>query len=181
VRIRGRRILQWIRKALLWSLATLLVILVVGAIYQAIATEIDQRNAFPAPGEMVHVGEHRLHMRCIGQGSPTVVLDAGWGYTSVEWSGWVQPEVANYTRVCAYDRAGMGWSEPQPAAPDATQTAAELHTLLEEADEEGPYVLVGHSLAGLYSRVYAERYPDEGRGWCWWTPPTPTSSKDQSW
>jgi pimeloyl-ACP methyl ester carboxylesterase len=164
VRIRGRRILQWIRKALLWSLATLLVILVVGAIYQAIATEIDQRNAFPAPGEMVDVGEHRLHMRCIGQGSPTVVLDAGWGYTSVEWSGWVQPEVANYTRVCAYDRAGMGWSEPQPAAPDATQTAAELHTLLEEADEEGPYVLVGHSLAGLYSRVYAERYPDEVAG-----------------
>jgi pimeloyl-ACP methyl ester carboxylesterase len=154
----------WIRKALLWSLVALLVALVVGAIYQAIATEIDQREAFPGPGEMVDVGEHRLHMNCIGQGSPTVVLDGGWGYTSVEWSGWVQPEVAKHTRVCAYDRAGMGWSEPEPGPPDFTQTADKLHTLLQEADEEGPYVLVGHSLAGLYSRIYAERYPEEVAG-----------------
>jgi pimeloyl-ACP methyl ester carboxylesterase len=113
---------------------------------------------------MVDVGEHRLHMNCIGQGSPTVVLDAGWGYTSVEWSGWAQPEVAKQTRVCAYDRAGMGWSEPEPGAPNATQTTAELHALLREADEQGPYVLVGHSLAGLYSRIYAERYPEEVAG-----------------
>jgi pimeloyl-ACP methyl ester carboxylesterase len=82
----------------------------------------------------------------------------------VEWSGWVQPEVANDTRVCAYDRAGMGWSEPEPGAPDAIQTTAELHTLLQETDEVGPYVLVGHSLAGLYSRIYAERYPEEVAG-----------------
>jgi pimeloyl-ACP methyl ester carboxylesterase len=142
----------------------LLVALIVGAIYQAIATEIDQREAFPGPGEMVEVGEHRVHLNCVGQGSPTVVLDGGWGYTSVEWSGWVQPEVAEHTRVCAYDRAGMGWSEPEPGAPAATQTTAELHTLLQEADEEGPYVLVGHSLAGLYSRIYAERYPEEVAG-----------------
>jgi pimeloyl-ACP methyl ester carboxylesterase len=155
---------RWIRKALLWSLVVLFVALVVGAIYQAIATEIDQREAFPGPGEMVDVGEHRLHMNCIGQGSPTVVLDGGLGYTSVEWSGWVQPEVAKHTRVCAYDRAGMGWSEPGPDPPDATRVASELHTLLQEADEEGPYVLVGHSLAGLYSRIYAERYPEEVAG-----------------
>jgi hypothetical protein len=103
-----RRLTPWIRKALLWSLVALLVALVVGAIYQAIATEIDQREAFPAPGEMVDVGEHRMHLNCVGQGSPTVVLDAGWGYNSVEWSGWVQPEVVKHTRVCAYDRAGMG-------------------------------------------------------------------------
>ena len=138
--------------------------LVAGAVYQAIATEIDQREAFPGPGEMVDVGEHRLHMNCVGQGSPTVVLDAGWGYTSVEWSAWVQPEVAKRTRVCAYDRAGMGWSEPESGPPDATQTTAELHALLQEADEEGPYVLVGHSLAGLYSRIYADRYPEEVAG-----------------
>jgi pimeloyl-ACP methyl ester carboxylesterase len=161
---RGRRLTPWIRKALLWSVVALLVALVVGGIYQAIATEIDQREAFPTPGEMVDVGEHRLHLNCLGQGSPTVVLDGGWGYTSVEWSGRVQPEVANHTRVCAYDRPGMGWSEPEPGAPDATQTTAELHTLLQEADEEGPYVLVGHSLAGLYSRIYAERYPEEVSG-----------------
>jgi pimeloyl-ACP methyl ester carboxylesterase len=156
---------RWFRKALLWSLFVLLLALaVVGAIYQAIATEIDQREAFPGPGEMVDVGDHRLHLNCIGQGRPTVVLDGGWGYTSVEWSGWVQPEVAEHTRVCAYDRAGMGWSEPGPDPPDATRVASELHTLLREADEEGPYVLVGHSLAGLYSRVYADRYPEEVAG-----------------
>jgi pimeloyl-ACP methyl ester carboxylesterase len=160
----GRRLTPWIRKALLWSLVALLVALVAGAIYQAIATEIDQREAFPGPGEMVDVGDHRLHMNCIGQGSPTVVLDGGWGYTSVEWSGWVQPEVAKHTRVCAYDRAGMGWSEPGPSPLDATRVASELHTLLQEADEEGPYVLVGHSLAGLYSRIYADRYPEEVAG-----------------
>jgi pimeloyl-ACP methyl ester carboxylesterase len=159
-----RRLTPWIRKALLWSLVALLVALVVGAIYQAIATEIDQREAFPAPGEMVDVGEHRMHLNCVGQGSPTVVLDAGWGYNSVEWSGWVQPEVVKHTRVCAYDRAGMGWSEPKPGPPNATQTADELHALLQETDEEGPYVLVGHSLAGLYSRIYADRYPEEVAG-----------------
>jgi len=161
---RGRGITRWIRRVLLWSLLALLAVLVVGVIYQAIATEMDKRAAFPGPGEMVEVGEHRLHLNCLGHGSPTVVLDAGWGYTSVEWSGWVQPEVAKQTRVCAYDRAGMGWSEPEPGPPDATQTADELHTVLQEADEEGPYVLVGHSLAGLYSRVYVERYPEEVAG-----------------
>jgi pimeloyl-ACP methyl ester carboxylesterase len=160
----GRRLTPWIRKALLWSLVALLVALVVGAIYQAIATEVDQRAAFPGPGEMVEVGDHRLHLNCVGQGNPTVVLDGGWGYTSVEWSGWVLPEVANHTRVCAYDRAGMGWSEPGPSPPDATRVASQLHALLRAADEEGPYVLVGHSLAGLYSRIYAERYPEEVAG-----------------
>jgi hypothetical protein len=90
----------------------LLMLAVAGAIYQAIATEVDQRSAFPGPGEMVDVGGHRLHMNCLGEGSPTVVLEAGGGYTSVEWSAWVQPEVAEQTRVCAYDRAGTGWSEP---------------------------------------------------------------------
>jgi pimeloyl-ACP methyl ester carboxylesterase len=164
VRSHARKILRWIRKALLWSLVVLLVALVVGAIYQAIGTEIDQREAFPGPGEMVEVGEHRVHLNCLGQGSPTVVLDGGWGYTSVEWSGWVQPEVAEHTRVCAYDRAGMGWSEPGPSPLDANWVASELHTLLQEADEEGPYVLVGHSLAGLYSCIYAKRYPEEVAG-----------------
>ncbi len=72
-----RSVIRWIRRALLWALVPLLVALVIGAIYQAIATEIDQRAAFPGPGEMVDVGEHRLHLSCLGQGSPTVVLDGG--------------------------------------------------------------------------------------------------------
>jgi hypothetical protein len=75
VRGSGRRLSRWIRKALLWSLVPLLVALVVGAIYQTLATEIDQQSASPALGEMVDVVEHRLHLNCVGQGSPTVVLD----------------------------------------------------------------------------------------------------------
>jgi pimeloyl-ACP methyl ester carboxylesterase len=160
----GRRLTPWIKKVLLWSVVALLVSLVVGAIYQGIPTEVDQRAAFPGPGEMVNVGDHRLHMNCVGQGSPTVVLDGGWGYTSVEWSGWVHPEVAKHTRVCAYDRAGLGWSEPGPGPPDATRVASDLHALLREASEEGPDVLVGQSIAGLYSRIYADQYPEEVAG-----------------
>ena len=156
--------MRWIKKTLLWLLVALLMALVIGAIYQALATEADQRSAFPGPGEMVEVGDHRLHLNCVGQGSPTVVLDGGWGYTSVEWTGWVQPDVAKHTRVCSYDRAGMGWSEPGSGPPDANRVPSDLHALLQEANEEGPYVLVGHSLAGLYCRVYAERYPEEVAG-----------------
>jgi pimeloyl-ACP methyl ester carboxylesterase len=85
----------------------------------------------------------------------------------VEWSAWVQSEIAKHTRVCAYDRAGTGWSEPEPGPPDATQTTDELHALLQEADEEGPYVLVSHSLAGRHwrRRVGQGR---SGRGRWWW-------------
>jgi pimeloyl-ACP methyl ester carboxylesterase len=156
--------LRWTGKALLFLVLALFALAVAGAIYQAIATVGDQRRAFPGPGEMVDVGGHRLHINCLGEGSPTVVLEAGGGYTSVEWSAWVQPEVSKHTRVCAYDRAGMGWSEPEPGYTDAEQIARELHSLLREAGEEGPYVLIGHSLGGLYSRVYADRYPEEVAG-----------------
>jgi pimeloyl-ACP methyl ester carboxylesterase len=136
-----------------------LVLAIVGAIYQAIATELAER-AYPPPGEMVDVGGYRLHINCVGQGSPTVVLDAGLGEFSAQWV-WVQREVSDTTRVCAYDRAGMGWSEMGPEPRDAKQITSELHTLLKGAGIEGPYVLVGHSLGGLYMQTYAARYPDE--------------------
>ncbi len=152
------------KRALLVLAVAAVVLVVAGAIYQAVATEIDQRSVFPAPGEMVGVQGHRLHLNCVGDGSPTVVLEAGGGYTSVEWSAWIQPEVASKTRVCAYDRAGTGWSEPEPGSADAAQIAGELHTLLSGAGEDGPFVLVGHSLGGLYERVYADRFPEDIAG-----------------
>ena len=148
--------------ALLGLVVALLVLAVAGAIYQAIATELAER-AFPPPGEMVGVGGHRLHINCVGQGSPTVVLDAGSGGFSAQWVR-VQREVSDTTRVCAYDRAGMGWSEMGPEPRDAEQISSELHTLLKGAGIEGPYVLVGHSFGGLYTRTYAARYPDEVAG-----------------
>jgi len=140
----------------------LLVLAVLGAIYQAIATELAER-AYPPPGEMVDVGGYSLHINCVGQGNPTVVLDAGMGLFSAQWVR-VQREVSGTTRVCAYDRAGMGWSEMGPEPRDARQISSELHTLLSKADIEGPYVLVGHSLGGLSMLTYANRYPDEVAG-----------------
>ena len=157
----ARRNIWRIGKALLGLVVVLLALAVAGAIYQAIATELAER-AYPPPGEMVDVGGYRLHINCVGQGSPTVLLDAGSGGFSAHWVG-VQREVSGTTRVCAYDRAGMGWSEMGPDPRDAKQITGELHTLLGKAGE-GPYVLVGHSFGGMYMQTYAARYPDEVAG-----------------
>src|SRR4028119_2508178 len=140
----------------------LLALAVAGAIYQAIVTELAER-AYPPPGQMIDVGGHRLHINCAGRGGPTVVLDAGSGGSSAQWVR-VQREVSGTTRVCAYDRAGMGWSEMGPDPRDAKQITGELHTLLGKAGIEGPYVLVGHSFGGMYMQTYAARYPDEVAG-----------------
>jgi pimeloyl-ACP methyl ester carboxylesterase len=112
---------------------------------------------------MVDMGGYRLHLNCTGAGSPTVVIDTGWGDFSASW-GWVQPEVAKTTRICTYDRAGMGWSEAGPQPRTAREFAKELHTLLAKANEPGPYVLAGHSLGGYMVRVYAHDYPGEVAG-----------------
>jgi pimeloyl-ACP methyl ester carboxylesterase len=79
---------------------------------------------------------------------------------SADW-GWVQPEMAKTTRVCAYDRAGMGWSDPGPQPRDARQITNELHLLLTKANIPGPYVMVGHSAGGLYVRLYTDQYPSD--------------------
>ena len=158
-----RRILRWARKALLWLVVALLVLAVIGAIYQAIATELAER-AYPPPGEMVDIGDHSLHINCIGHGSPTVILEAA-NFGMSAWWVRVQKQLAQTTRVCAYDRAGLGWSsERGPEPRDARQISSEPHTLLKGADIEGPYVLVGHSYGGLYVRMYADRYPEETAG-----------------
>jgi pimeloyl-ACP methyl ester carboxylesterase len=157
-----RRLGVWIRRGLVWIATGLLALAVIGAIYQTIATEIDRRT-YPAPGKLVDVGGHSLHIRCAGQGSPTVILESGNGGMSAHWAR-VQRVAAETTRVCAYDRAGLGWSEVGPEPRDAKQVSGELHTLLANAGIEGPYVLVGHSYGGLYARTYADRYPDEVAG-----------------
>ena len=151
-----------IGKALLALVGALLVLAIFGAIYQAIATELAER-AYPPPGEMVDVGGYSLHINCVGQDGPTVVLDAGSGGFSAQWVR-VQREVSHTTRVCAYDRAGMGWSEMGPEPRDARQITGELHTLLSNAGIEEPYVLVGHSFGGMYMQTYAARYPEEVAG-----------------
>ena len=161
--IRPRRGLgTWIRRGLVWLVGGLLALAVIGAIYQVIATQIDQRTYLP-PGEMVNVNGRLMHINCMGEGGPTVILEAANFGMSAHWVR-VQQQLAKTARVCSYDRAGMGWSEAGPEPRDARQISSELHTLLKNADTEGPYVLVGHSYGGLYARMYAARYPDETAG-----------------
>jgi pimeloyl-ACP methyl ester carboxylesterase len=115
------------------------------------------------PGKMVDVGGYRLHINCQGQGSPTVVIEPGNGDFSLCWSP-VQREVAKFTRVCTYDRAGLGWSERSPQPRTAHNLVEGLHTLLARSGVEPPYVLVGHSLGGLFVRLYAHEHPDQVAG-----------------
>jgi pimeloyl-ACP methyl ester carboxylesterase len=112
---------------------------------------------------MVNVNGHLMHINCMGEGGPTVILEAANLGMSAHWVR-VQQQLAQTTRVCAYDRAGMGWSEAGPEPRDAKQISSELHTLLKSADTEAPYVLVGYSYGGLYTRMYAARYPKHVAG-----------------
>jgi pimeloyl-ACP methyl ester carboxylesterase len=150
------------RRLLLYPVFAVVAMVAVGGGYQTVREAADA-NAYPMPGQRIDVGGHRLHLQCTGSGSPTVVLQPGAGDYS---SGmvWIAPAVASQTRVCVYDRAGRGWSEPTESPQDATQLAIELHTLLERADVPAPYVMAGHSFGGLYVLTYAERYPDEVAG-----------------
>ncbi len=147
---------------LIWlgrSVFLILGLMLIGVTYESLAEAADMR-AYPPPGQMVDVGGYRLHINCTGTGSPTVVIESGWGDMSAGW-GWVQPEVAKTTRVCTYDRAGMGWSEASPEPRAAREYAKELHILLAKANEPGPYVLVGHSMGGFTVIVYSHDYPAE--------------------
>lgn len=150
------------RRWLLYPVLGVLALVSIGGGLETVRGAADA-NAYPMPGRLIDVGGHSLHLHCTGSGSPTVVLQPGGGdFSSV--MGWIAPAVARETRVCVYDRAGRGWSEPADAPQDATQLATELHTLLERGDVQGPYVLAGHSFGGLYILTYADRYPDEVAG-----------------
>jgi pimeloyl-ACP methyl ester carboxylesterase len=147
------------RRGLLYPVFAVVALVAVGGGFETVR-EVADANAYPMPGRLIDVGGHRLHLHCTGSGSPTVVLQPGAGDYS---SGmvWIAPAVASQTRVCVYDRASRGWSEPAEGPQDATQLAIELHTLLERGDVPGPYVMAGHSFGGLYVLTYADRYPDE--------------------
>jgi pimeloyl-ACP methyl ester carboxylesterase len=120
-------------------------------------------DAYPAPGKTYSVGDHRLHLDCRGTGGPTVVLFNGLDEISASWAR-IAPEISATTRVCAYDRAGQGWSENAVASQDGMTAAADLHALLAAAGEHGPYVLVGHSMGGPYAMTYAKTYPEQVAG-----------------
>src|SRR5215207_8744893 len=150
------------RRWLLYPVLAVLAVASVGGGYETVREKADA-NAYPMPGQLIDAGGHRHHLNCTGSGSPTVVLQPGGGdFSSV--MAWIAPAVAAETRVCVYDRAGRGWSEPADSPQDATRIALDLHTLLQRANVPGPYVLAGHSFGGLYVLTYADRYPGEVAG-----------------
>jgi pimeloyl-ACP methyl ester carboxylesterase len=147
---------------LLYPVIAMLALASIGGGYQTLGAAADA-EAYPMPGQLIDVGGHRLHLRCTGAGAPTVVLEPAAGEMSSNF-GWITPAVARKTRVCVYDRAGRGWSEPADTAQDGAQIATDLHTLLQRGRVPGPYVLAGHSFGGLYVLTFAARYPDEVAG-----------------
>ena len=145
--------------------ATLLfvMILVVATWSAGAVVKSNLRKQNPAPGQMVNVDGRGMHIYCTGEGSPTVILAAGLDDFSIFWSQ-VQPEIAKVTRICSYDRAGLGWSEPGSSPRTSGTMMDELHTLLINAKVDPPHVLVGHSFGGALMRLYAHNYPDEVAG-----------------
>ena len=154
--------LSRLKSVLVGAVSLVILCSLVGFILEPRFEAADLRR-FPAPGELIQVGDHRLHLNCQGSGSPTVVIDAGAGDWSASWAV-VQREIAELTKVCTYDRAGYGWSEPAPGPMTARQSAGELHALLERAGVPGPFVLAGHSAGGLTVRLFAHNYPEEVAG-----------------
>jgi pimeloyl-ACP methyl ester carboxylesterase len=130
---------------------------------QPLGEPVEIGDVPPAPGILVDAGGYQLHLYCIGEGSPTVILEPGFGRFSLNWRG-LQHQLSPYTRVCAYDHAGLGWSETGVLPRTTDQMVEELHTLLENADIAPPYLIVGHSLGGFTVRLFAARYPDQTTG-----------------
>ena len=157
-----RSVVSYSTRALAVVLFSAFLLACVGACYQLIGAHIDKiRN--PPPGNLVDAGGFRMHIYCVGRGTPTVILDSG---LSDSWLSWhkVQPLVAEFTRVCSYDRAGLGWSDSSPKPRTSKVFVQELHTLLQNAKVAPPYVLVGHSMGGYDVRLFTSLYPSEVAG-----------------
>jgi pimeloyl-ACP methyl ester carboxylesterase len=148
-------------RILLGLLFVVLIVLLIGFIAQQLLTRRD-KTRFPPSGQLVDAGGHRLHLLVTGTEyqTPTVILEAGASGFSAQWV-WVQEGVSSFAKVVSYDRAGLGWSEPSYKQPTALEIARQLHTALENANIQPPYILVGHSFGGDPVRMFASEYPDE--------------------
>jgi pimeloyl-ACP methyl ester carboxylesterase len=147
------------RRILLLLLAFLLILAAAGFLYENIS-EARDRRFHPMAGRLVDVRGRKMHIDCTGEGTPTVILDSGLGDSYLSWRK-VQPEIAKFTRVCSYDRAGLGYSDPSSQPRTSKVIAEELHTLLQAASVSPPYVIVGHSMGGYNVRVYTGLYRNE--------------------
>jgi pimeloyl-ACP methyl ester carboxylesterase len=133
---------------------------IIGLVIVAQLSSQPQSPGYQPPGQLIDIDGRRLHLNCSGKGSPTVVLIAGGSAFSIDWA-LVQPGVAENTRVCSWDRAGLGWSDRGPADETVEQTVGDLRKLLRAAGEKNPYVLVGASIGGIFIRAYQRSFPDE--------------------
>jgi len=160
------RLGRFVKRVLIGVVLLLVCAALAGAAYQAIANLRDARR-FPQEGRSIALGGDftgvSLNLNCVGQGSPTVVLDSGLGVPAAGWD-LVMPDVAKFARVCSYDRAGYGWSSAGPMPRTTFEIVKELHALLSATEEKGPFVLVGHSFGGYNVRVYADKYPADVGG-----------------
>jgi len=162
VYLRARRDLHSrTRRWLLNPVLAVLLLFSLGGAYETVGQSVDAD--FAMRGQLVDVGPYRLHLECTGTGAPTVILEPGQG-ASAATLGRIAPTVARDTRVCVYDRAGLGWSDAASTPPDGAQIATDLHTLLDRANVPGPYVLAGHSFGGLYVMSFAAQYPEQVAG-----------------
>ncbi|MCB1109450.1 MAG: alpha/beta hydrolase, partial [Chlamydiia bacterium] len=143
----------------LFIISPVVCLLLIGLVYQWIGTKVDQRR-YPPLGEMVDIGGYALHLNCQGKQAPTVILDAGMGLNSLDWS-LVQPKIAEFARVCSFDRAGYGWSDASPLVRTSQSIVEELHQALIRADIPPPYILVGHSFGGANMQLFASYYPEK--------------------
>jgi pimeloyl-ACP methyl ester carboxylesterase len=151
-------------------IATVLVLLLVaGMLYQSAGARRNGRRYAP-PGAMIDVSGQRLHLVCAGKGQPTVLFESGIAASSLSW-GPVLRDVSAFTRACAYDRAGLGWSDPSAAPRTVTRMMTELRGILANAATAGPAVLVGHSFGAFLVCAYASRYPADIAGLVLLDPP----------
>jgi pimeloyl-ACP methyl ester carboxylesterase len=152
-------------KVLKWIGLSIVALILIGFIYEQISEFIDAKT-LKAPGQMIQVGDHKMHIYCTGEnknGSPTVILEAGGGASFAEW-GNIQPELSVYTKICSYDRSGYGFSENTTDGRTNIDVSKELELLLKNANIPGPYILVGHSIGGYYTRVFASSHMGEVKG-----------------
>jgi pimeloyl-ACP methyl ester carboxylesterase len=144
------------------AIALFVLFALIGATYQGVTTSLERRR-YPHPGRLVDVGGHQLQIHCTGDGMPTVVLEAPAAGLSASWER-VQEALTPLTRVCSYDRAGLGWSERGDGPFEPAAVPAELRTLLSSAKEPPPYVLVGQGLGAAFAQAFATRFPEVAAG-----------------
>jgi pimeloyl-ACP methyl ester carboxylesterase len=154
-----RDLRRLVRRRILQTLAVLFFVMLAGVTYQGVASAFERRR-LPHPGQLVDVGGHQLHIHCTGDGAPTVVLESDAGMPSVAW-GAVQPILSGMNRTCSYDRTGLGWSETGDRRFEVPRVVEDLRTLLTNAGERPPFVLVGARTGAAFVTLFAAAYPQD--------------------